>query len=371
MKAHADKPTIVHIAGYYPPHLGGMERVAQALAETLADDGYDVRVLTSTTAMPTAGDPVTKGLRITRLKTFEFAHTPFMPGFLWALTRLPKRSILHVHLAQAFYPDLALIVAKLRRQPYVLHFHLDLQPSGFFGSLFIIYKAVVIRFIVRCADHVIVFSDEQKAFINQTYGVPKGKITSIPNGVGEEYFVTRPRGYHNQTYNLLTVGRLSPQKRMHILVEAMAHLRTKAVLRIVGDGEDRFSLEALVKKLELTNVRFEGQRSAVEVIPYLRQADLYVSSSENEGMPLAVLEAMAAGLPIVATNVPGLAELVSGIGVLVDDATGRNFARTLDGVLENPEKLHDLSKRSLAAARTYSWRRGTDRVETLYRELRP
>src|SRR5262249_22441971 len=118
-------PLIVHVMGYYPPHIGGAEIVTQKFAENLALRNSDVQVITSTVGQTKhVHEPTSPNLKVKRLKTFEFAHTPFMPGLILHLLRLPRETIFHVHLAQAFYPDLVMAIAKLRGQKYVLHFHL-------------------------------------------------------------------------------------------------------------------------------------------------------------------------------------------------------------------------------------------------------
>lgn len=364
------KTLIVQVMGYYPPHIGGAEKVTQQLAEHLATRGQDVLVLTSTIDQPLSitTSPVPH-LRVKRLKTFEFAHTPFMPGLVFKLLRLPKYSIIHLHLAQAYYPELVLLVAKIRRIPYVLHFHLDLQPSGSFGRLFLLYKAVVLPRVIRGADKVIVFSVEQQRFIHQRYGVALQDVVIIPNGVGEEFFMPPRITYQPKAYQLLYVGRLAPQKRVHILLEAMSLLKMPAFLTIIGDGEDRSELEQLARKYKLTNISFEGFKTPAELVAYYRQADVFVLSSEREGMPLVALEAMAAGLPVVAGDVPGLHELLQNVGLLIADPSGQSIADALDGLFSQPQELAKLSKNSAHAATAYSWTKVTDAVMVLYRDI--
>lgn len=363
----ASRPVIVQVAGYYPPHLGGAERVVQSLSEQLASRGYDVQVLTSAVDAPVGTEQPLPGLSVRRFKAWEFAHTPWAPAVIPALWRVPKRSILHLHLAQALYPELVWLTAKLRRLPYVVHFHLDLQPSGPLGKLFLIYKATVIRLVIKQADRVIVFSTAQQQFIHERYGVPKDRIAIIPNGVGTEYF-HRPRHYRTSARQLLNIGRLSPQKRLNLLVAAMADL-PDCQLTLVGDGEERSRLEAQVKRLGLTNVTFTGSKSPAETLAYYQAADIFVIPSEREGMPLVVLEAMAGGLPIVAAQVPGLQELVDGVGVLVDQPQASVLAEVIQRLLSDKSQLDRLSRQSVQTARGYSWERLTDAFEALYKEL--
>lgn len=364
----ATKPGIVHVAGYYPPHLGGMEKVAQALAERTAADGYDTQVLTAD--IPKA-DPAPAGsnMSVRRLPAFEFAHTPIAPSFIPAIFTIPRQSIIHLHLAQAFYPELVWLVSKVRGIPYIVHFHLDLMPSGKLGRLFLLYKSVVIKRVIRSAAKVAVFSTEQQHFIEQTYGVPAKRIAVIPNGVDDEFFA-KPKQYKNKKqFTILYAGRLSSQKRVDRLVGAMPKLERNARLVIVGDGELRGELEQQVAALGLSNVAFEGYKTPRELRDYFAKADVFAIPSDREGMPLVVLEAMAAGLPIVGANVTGIRELVGGVGMLVNDPSPASFAESLAAVLAVPAELEQLSKKSVDTARTYTWSRVLADFKKVYTEV--
>ncbi|HKX73564.1 MAG TPA: glycosyltransferase [Candidatus Saccharimonadales bacterium] len=367
VRAHA--PTIVHVAGYYPPHLGGMEKVAQSVAEGIADRDYSVRVLTSDFPHDTS-TPANQNLTVKRHHGFEFAHTPFAYGFIGSLFGVPKNSVVHLHLAQAFYPEWVWLVCKVRRIPYIVHFHLDLQPSGPLGRIFVVYKATILKMVIRSANKVTVFSKEQKKFIQDTYQLPSRDIVIIPNGVGEEYFA-KPRTYKSGARTLLFVGRLAPQKRVDRIIGAMAQLKTDARLVIVGDGEDRAKLEQQVQDLKLGNVEFVGQKNAAETRDYYAQADVLVQPSDREGMSLVTLEAMASALPIVASHAEGLAELLKGVGVLVKKPSPATFAKALNDVLPKPAELAKLSRQSVEAAKPYAWPTVTDMFEELYKEVKP
>lgn len=364
----AIKPAIVQVTGFYPPHLGGMERVAQSLSEGLAARGYAVTVITSDADAPSEPEAEVPGLRVRRLASVEFAHTPVAFWLLPAMLRVPKRSILHLHLGQAYYPELTWLVSKLRGVPYILHFHLDLQPTGRLGKVFVLYKRIVLRAVVTQASRIVVFSDEQREFIHTEYGVSRDVITVIPNGVGSEYFLgARTYAQAKLTHSLLYVGRLSGQKRVRMLIEMMAHLDTKFTLTIVGDGEERETLRQLAIDLGLRErVTFAGKKDPAETVAYYKAADVFVMSSENEGMPLVMLEAMAAGLPVVGASVPGIRELISGVGMLVEAPSGANFARVITEVFANCKRMSELSRASSEAATKYSWVTLTDAFEKLY-----
>jgi len=115
-------------------------------------------------------------------------------------------------------------------------------------------------------------------------------------------------------HRLLFVGRLAAAKGLPILLQSMAELKLTCddiQLTVVGDGEDRAVLEAQVSALNLTeSVDFVGYQSPDAVQGYLRQSDIFVMSSFAEGVPVVLMEAMMAGLPVVATQIAGISELV-------------------------------------------------------------
>jgi glycosyltransferase involved in cell wall biosynthesis len=115
---------------------------------------------------------------------------------------------------------------------------------------------------------------------------------------------------------IISVGRLAEPKDFSTLIAAVARLdRGSARLRVFGDGPLRASLQAAIAALDVTeSVVLAGE--VPDVRPYLAESDIFVLSSRSEGMPLSVLEAMAAGLPVVASAVGGLSE------VIVDGETG-------------------------------------------------
>jgi glycosyltransferase involved in cell wall biosynthesis len=358
--------TILQITPYYPPHLGGLERVVESLAAGLGDR-HDVRVVTTTIGAGT--EPRcsrTGGVSVRRHRSVEVAHTPLAPGLLISLLRSPRTSVLHLHCAHALLPELVALAARARRQRFLLHFHLDVDASGRLGWLLPLYKKHVFGRVLRVAAAVVVLTEAQAAFVQQEYGVHPDRIFIVPNGVGPAYFMP-VREITDRPLRLLYVGRLSPQKNVGRLLEAMKLVRQPVHLNIVGDGEQRALLEAQAAQLGLTDVIFAGQRLGPDLVRAYREADAFVLPSEKEGMPLVALEAMAAALPIVATDVPGNTELLADVGLLAapDPAA---LASALDAVAGNPGLRLSLGRRSAGAARAYSWDAVVRRVEDVYAE---
>ncbi len=357
---------VVHLSAYYPPHTGGLERVAQMCVEGLAARGYPTRIITTTQSGLAPGTTTTGNITTTVLRSVEVAHTPVAPGLVWELCMLPRGSVLHIHLAQAFFPEVLLMVAWLRGMRYVVHFHLDVAPSGTFGRVFVLYKRIVWHALLQHAAHVISCAQDQVTILEQKFGVPPERVTVIPNAVGTDFFSNRVYQPSDDTLRILSIGRLSAQKRIDRLLEACALLTIPYTLTITGDGEERAALEELATRRGLTNVVFVGKKTDREMQALHRTHDLFVVPSDKEGMPLAVLEAMAAGLPILATRVEGLAELLDGVGVLVDAPYEQALARAIEQLWHDKTQLVALSRKSIAKAATYRWERFIDSLLSVY-----
>ncbi|HKI04586.1 MAG TPA: glycosyltransferase family 4 protein [Thermoanaerobaculia bacterium] len=213
---------------------------------------------------------------------------------------------------------------------------------------------------VRAADRVLAPSAATAAEIRRDYRVDE--VGVIPNVTGGLEVV--PAGeVEGEPGYLLFVGRLRIRKGVEVLLEALRDLRRRfprAVLRIAGNGEHRGRLERKVAELGLEGaVSFLGTRDAAAVRTLLKGAAALVVPSTYEGMPLVVLEAMAAGVPVVASRVSGIPEVVvdggnGGTGWLVPPEDPAALAGALAEVLADP-----------AAARRRG-EAGRRRVEELY-----
>lgn len=362
---------VVQVVAYFPPHLGGMEVVAEAIAENLADHG-PVEVLTSSTGAAWAVRVERRGnLRVRRLRTLEIEHVPLMPTLIFHLLRLPRRALVHVHIAQAYVPEVVRLSAWIRRRPYVAHFHLDCDPTGRFGWLFLLYKRWILGGTLRSAARVIVLSPAQADFVHSRYGVAEERIVVMPNGVrrafGQE---ARAAPDHGGPFRLLFVGRLSPQKNLARLLRAIPAMRVPVELVVVGEGEQQAMLEVLCREHGLTSVRMVGPQTSTQLVDWYRWADAFVLPSDKEGMPLAVLEAMASGLPVVATSVPGLRDTVGDDGILAapDPAA---LAEAVDRLAADPALWSALSRRGSERGSECSWATRVDGLRALYQGLVP
>lgn len=271
-------------------------------------------------------DSVEEGLRTVRL---TYRRPFFRPaamffqlfGMLVALSRLRREGwrpeIVHAHVYSAGLP--ALVLSRLYRAKLVISEHY----TGFQRGLITGYERAIARLAFRFADLVAPVSEDLAAQI-QTIE-PRARIQPVDNVVDTDVFHPAS-GRHRRALDeaeparLLTVAALSAKKGHGDLFEALAQLLRKrpVILDLVGDGERRAELEHQARRLGLSDaVRFRGELPKEEVAAIMRESDVFVLPSRFENLPCVLIEAMASGLPAVATDVGGVKELATGDGLLL------------------------------------------------------
>jgi glycosyltransferase involved in cell wall biosynthesis len=253
------------------------------------------------------------------------------PLLLARLVRELRADVVHTHLVHAdVYGGVA---AKLRGSRLVSTKHND-DPfrRGAFRH--------VERGLARLADGVVTITDSLRRFTIEEVGVPSSKVETIHYGLDdlpEAWGVNAPDEVPEGARIALAVSRLTGQKGIDVAIRALAALPGDVVLVVLGEGPDRASLERLARELGVEQRVFLLGR-VPDVAAWLRRAEVFVHPARWEGFGLAVLEAMLAGLPVVATRVSSLPELVvdgeTGLLVAADDAAA--LAAAVSSALDQP-----------------------------------
>jgi glycosyltransferase involved in cell wall biosynthesis len=181
----------------------------------------------------------------------------------------------------------------------------------------------------------------------------------------------------SSTLHLVTVGRLSPEKNFQAIIQSLTIIRrnlTDVTLDIVGDGENRFFLERLASDLGVQEkVIFHGNVSHESVLRILSNSHLFVFPTIREGFPKAVLEAMACGLPVVATNVSAIPQLIQDCGVILNGTGADEVANGILAIINDPSQLIEMSNIARRRASSFTlenWRNIIgNRLKTAWGEL--
>ena len=207
----------------------------------------------------------------------------------------------------------------------------------------------------RRYDRIACISDATAESLIQWCPGVSEKITIISNGIPLDVFEhARPAKLEHIPDNmarLVFVGRYDVQKDHETLLRALVAVQ-RAHLLLVGDGPLRLPLEQLAHSLGVKDrVSFLGIRKDVAEI--LKASDIYVHSTHSDGFGIAACEAMAAGLPVVASDVPGLAQVVGGAGILFPEGDAEALARSLNVLIKNPVQLKTIGLACLSRAREF------------------
>ncbi|MFZ0866159.1 MAG: glycosyltransferase [Candidatus Sulfotelmatobacter sp.] len=292
----------------------------------------------------------------------------YNPGHLLSLRRyIPDFDVVHVYLfpAQLFAPIATILAGS--KVPLVLS---EGTPHHRRRRkwLYPLEKWMYSRYTaVACA------SDAIAASLREWIPSIGSKITVIGNGIDVQKFqhakpVSRASaGISNSSCVLLYVASLQPRKDHINLLRAMVHI-SDADLVLVGDGELRAQLECLAETLGLARrIHFLGRRT--DVAELLKMADIYVHPPAFEGFGIAAAEAMAAGRPIVATNVPGLAQVVGDAAVLVPPSDPAALAAQISALMKSREHRQRLGNAATRRASIFGIESTVSAYIDLYRSL--
>jgi glycosyltransferase involved in cell wall biosynthesis len=377
--------SVLLISHSYPPVMGGSEVEAQRVAAALIARGHRVTVLCSGGApMPAVHrwtDPLGVPVRIYGMRGSRlWRDRVFAAAVAWTLFKERHNYQVAYFLMQGLHLAAGLPVAKWLKKPIVMKISgsniVTLMQQFRLGRL-------ELKWLRKWARRIMILNDGIAREALEA-GLRKEQLFWMPNPVDVAKFsppsATERRelraaaGIDRQTV-VVYVGRLAPEKDLPCLLDAFARLASSgrdALLVLVGDGPDRGALEEKSAALGISaRVRFTGMLAAEDVIAWLRAADIFALVSEFEGFPCSLVEAMAAGLPSVVSDIPGNTQLVeSGVqGFTAPRGQSAAIAGALDRLFADP----GLRAQMGAAARQHVVDRYAvdyviDRYETLFAE---
>jgi len=194
------------------------------------------------------------------------------------------------------------------------------------------------------AKAIVTVSETNKQIITEKYKLHPSKIYVAYNGICIEKFKPTPKNQKNSIIQVLNVGRLVPVKGQDILIQAIAIVVEKDFnikLNIIGEGPYRQYLERQITDLNLSkHIELLGSKSQEVVQEYMSNSDIFIMPSRSEGFAVALLEAMAMELPVIASNGSGFPEAITNYvnGLLVEAEKPDLLANAIIWMIKNPEK---------------------------------
>jgi glycosyltransferase involved in cell wall biosynthesis len=273
-----------------------------------------------------------------------------------------RPSVVHAHLFHA-----SVLVASISRPPGARTVLSHQHGDHFQATRARLYE-LVDRFAGRRYDQVVACSQSVEDFLLYRYRYPASRVTCVRNG-----WSGNPAARNGTGRSIICVARFRPQKNHRALVDAVARVRDQIPdvhLQLVGDGETRPAVEAQVARLGLgRNVEFLG--SVSDVWPLLARARIFAMPSTYEPLGISALEAMAAGLPVVATAVGGLREVVidGQTGFLCRPGDPQDLADRLTSLLSDDDLASKMGERGRDAAQRFTVERTTEGYAQVYDRL--
>jgi len=293
----------------------------------------------------------------------QFKYDIKVLGRLYSLLKRESIDLIYTFM---FHPTiLGRIVGKFAKIPIILSsVHTMKQQSNL--------RLKLDKLTSRLSDRIVVVSESVHRFCQYQCGIPKNKLLTIHNGIEVEKY------HHNRTYfvegNNVVVGCTSLLRKVNghqYLIEADNLLRDRNIsYRIVGSGDEEENLKALVNDMDLVNrIEFVGYRADID--EQLKTFDIYVQPALFAGFPYSVLEAMASGLPVIATDVGGTSEaIIDGkTGFLIPPRDSKAIAEKITYLIEHSDVARQIGQNAQAYVKKFSVENMVKQTDELFERV--
>lgn len=363
----------MHIAfftNYYHPVVNGVVRSVASFRENLMKQGHNVFIFAQSDNTYKDDEPFIFRYPSLPLPLGDISTAIPVSSFVDQLLPALKLDVIHTHHPILLGQTAARKATELDL-PLVFTFHTQYWEYTHYvpfpqEAIQDFLKNAVHRwlreFMQKC-QHIIIPSESLKDILIRDYGLHE-RYSVIPTGTDLEPFqnadgksLRSKNGWQEESV-LISVGRLAPEKNWDTLVRAFAKVHEKHAgtrLVLIGDGAARSSLEALAAELGVAEqVTFTGALPFQEIPRYLKAADAFAFASVTETQGLVTIEAMAAGLPVVAVDGPGTRDIMEHgkQGFLVENDPDA-LAKGIHKLLADPQRLKRLSNNALKKAKTF------------------
>lgn len=306
---------VLLVTARYFPFKGGIETHVYEVAKRLAQAKVEVTVLTTDPGGRLRPDELIDGVRVLRARAWPDVEDFYFAPDIYKHVRDGGWDVVHVQGSHTFVPPLAMLAARRAGLPYVVTFHTGAHSSRLRTSARAI-QWMLLRGLFARATRLIAVSRFEESFFRDKVGLAANRFVYIPNGSDLPEPVDDPANAASDGDTLiLSVGRLERYKGHHRVIAALPKLmqhRPNARLRILGSGPYESALRRLAADLgvadrvDIETIPAENRRGMADA---LTRANLVVLMSDGESHPVAVMEALALGRPVLGAHTPGLIEL--------------------------------------------------------------
>jgi glycosyltransferase involved in cell wall biosynthesis len=377
---------ILQIVPYFYPFRGGQEKYIYNLSKYLVKMGHEIHIITSNYPK-TQNEEIIEGITIERHKCLgRPLRNPLTPGFLKLGNSINDYDLIHTHNEHSS----AAFASYYYHRNYKINYIITCHGQLVFGTVIedflknIYFNSIGMRILKNssaiCVNSIL--DGEYLASFNHRFNE---KVELFSNAID-------PRGLEKIFKNakesdlrfalekneiiILYVGRLIRRKGLDYLITALAYLKTNQLIKkflmiFVGSGEDKAFFESLVKRYNLSDcVKFTGEVSDEDLYYLYKTSDIFILPSLSEVCPTVVLEAMYFGLPVIATDIPGIRDHFNDTAILIPPRNYIEIAYSIIKLIDDKRLSKILSiKANKSVLSTYTWEKVAEKYESLYRKV--
>jgi glycosyltransferase involved in cell wall biosynthesis len=360
----------------YYPVIGGTETIVRNLTRTLNENGIHVDILSFNVDQNRNPEwrgktEMIDGITVFKIPAINLQSIARSPKITLGVNFIPGRfihilkdyDVLHFHEADLSFP----LFSFLLKKPKIIHLH---------GIDYAFLKRYYItRFLLERLAHLyIVISKKMKKELLML-GFPEHKIVYLPNGIDTNLFAPSNQKEDNM---VLFIGRISPGKNLHLVIESLHYLNENVRLIIIGPfGWNIKYNKEIMYLIEKENrkgrheIKYLGSMGQAELVKWYQKATLLVLPSSMEGFPVTILEALACETPVIATPVGGIPEIVKNYktGILIPH-NAYNLAKAIQFLLNNKnDRLRMGFEGRRLVLRQYSLKAISKKLSAIYAHL--
>lgn len=377
----------------FPPYRGGIGSVVYHNALRLSQRGYELVVLTPNYQKNRRVYENMDGISIVRMESvFRYGNAAYIPQSISALDRLLSRGdVLWLH--YPFFGGVESLIRFFKKKPkkerpyFLMTYHMDALGEGWKRGFFSLHRKIFLSALLELSDRIIATSFDylKHSYAGEYYRKHPEKFFEIPNGVDTNFFTPQQdieqmkmrMGYADRRIVLFVGGldRAHYFKGIVYLLKAFSSLPPSSLLFIVGNGDMLSQYQKQARLLQIEDrVIFFTDVSQQELPDYYNLCDVFVlpSIDSSEAFGIVLLEAMACGKPVVASNLPGVRTLVEGAksGFLVEPKDIKNLRLAIESILQDQRAAKEMGMNGRRyVEERYDWEKIADTLEEVLTSL--
>lgn len=343
--------------------LAGAETMCENLCIALKAMGHEVSAI----SLYTEHTAITQRLEEAGIRVIYLDKHPGVDFSIYkkliGLFRKEKPDVVHTHIYASRYAQPAAILSGVTHRIHTVHNVAQREQTNIGKKI----NRLLFRFF-----HVtpVALSAEVQKTIYEVYGLAEPKVPVVLNGVNISKCIRKESYDNNQVFKVLHVGRFMAVKNHEAMLHALAKLSVKHPdirMQFAGEGELLEPMKALARKLGVEEqAEFLGLQS--NIYPFMHDADLFILPSVYEGMPMSIIEAMGTGLPIVASRVGGVPDMIEdAVSGLLCDPTVESIVEKVEEMMDQPKLREHCGRNALIAAERFSAEGMAERYCDIYR----